>query len=104
MILALIGDRPPQIDNTDIEGEYSGELQKNIMKNHDYITIPKEAWKRLFGWYGGGPAFKRKRIVDVQKNCNIIELYPPLIIGFKCMHIHNINKYVCLNSKERRRN
>jgi len=35
------------------------------MKYHDYVTIPKEAWKRLFAWYGGGPAFKRKRIVDV---------------------------------------
>lgn len=78
------GDRPPKMDNSDIEGEYCGELQKNIVRNHDYIVIPEEAWKKLYAWYGGGPMFKRRRMVDLAKNFMTIELYPPLLICYHC--------------------
>jgi hypothetical protein len=39
--------------------------------------IPEEAWKRLFQWYGGGPVFPRKVIIN--NMIPSIELYPPLI-------------------------
>ncbi|KAL4466051.1 hypothetical protein ABPG74_004288 [Tetrahymena malaccensis] len=86
-----LGDRPTQIDNTDIEGEFQGELQKNILKNNDYVIIPEKAWEKLFSWYSGGPTFKRKRIVDIQKNYKTVELYPPLVIGYKCRKNGEIN-------------
>ena len=39
--------------------------------------IPEEAWACLQKWYGGGPIFPRKVIIN--NTIPTIELYPPLI-------------------------
>jgi hypothetical protein len=54
--------RPPEIDNSDLEGEHKGELKMNLVEHLDYELIPEEMWLRLVEWYGGGPAIMRKVI------------------------------------------
>lgn len=44
--------------------------------------IPEEAWVNLLAWYGGGPAFPRKVIMN--NTIPILELYPPMITSILC--------------------
>ena len=39
--------------------------------------VPEEAWRFLHSWYGGGPPFPRKVIIN--NSVPTLELYPPLI-------------------------
>eukprot|EP00930_Biecheleria_cincta_P011970 TRINITY_DN11519_c0_g1_i2.p1 TRINITY_DN11519_c0_g1~~TRINITY_DN11519_c0_g1_i2.p1 ORF type:complete len:2103 (+),score=364.03 TRINITY_DN11519_c0_g1_i2:537-6311(+) len=72
--------RPPEIDNSDLEGEHKGELKMNLVEHLDYELIPEEMWFRLVEWYGGGPALPRKVICMGQDNQSQVELYPPLVL------------------------
>eukprot|EP00931_Biecheleriopsis_adriatica_P059602 TRINITY_DN35688_c0_g1_i2.p1 TRINITY_DN35688_c0_g1~~TRINITY_DN35688_c0_g1_i2.p1 ORF type:complete len:2117 (+),score=462.65 TRINITY_DN35688_c0_g1_i2:173-6523(+) len=72
--------RPPEIDNSDLEGEHKGELKMNLVEHLDYELIPEEMWLRLVEWYGGGPAIPRKVICMGQDNQPQVELYPPLVL------------------------
>lgn len=56
--------RPPEIDNSDLEGEHKGELRMNLVEHLDYDAclhymssckaleelIPEEMWLRLVEW------------------------------------------------------
>ena len=44
--------------------------------------IPEAAWACLQKWYGGGPAFPRKVIIN--NTIPTLELYPPLITSVLC--------------------
>lgn len=44
--------------------------------------LPEEAWNYLSEWYGGGPTFQRKVIIN--NAIPTIELYPPLITSVLC--------------------
>lgn len=74
----IVGDKPNQIDNTDIEGEHEGQLKENIQFKYDYILLPQKAWEMLNEWYGGGPIFARKVIIGKDSQ-PIVELHPPFI-------------------------
>jgi hypothetical protein len=45
--------------------------------DRDIIVLPESTWKMLHKWYGGGPVFPRKVVMN--GNNPSIELYPPLI-------------------------
>lgn len=45
--------------------------------HRDFIMLPESAWKYFVQWYGGGPTFPRKVIIN--SSIPTIELYPPLI-------------------------
>lgn len=72
--------RPPEIDNSDLEGEHKGELKMNLVEHLDYELIPEEMWQRLVEWYGGGPAIPRKVICMGEDHQPQVELYPPLVL------------------------
>lgn len=72
--------RPPEIDNSDLEGEHKGELKMNLVEHLDYELIPEDMWLRLVEWYGGGPAIPRKVICMGQDHQPQVELYPPLVL------------------------
>lgn len=72
--------RPPEIDNSDLEGEHKGELKMNLVEHLDYELIPEEMWLKLVEWYGGGPAILRKVICMGQDQQAQVELYPPLVL------------------------
>jgi hypothetical protein len=44
--------------------------------------IPEAAWVCLQKWYGGGPSFPRKVLIN--NTIPTIELYPPLITSMLC--------------------
>lgn len=44
--------------------------------------IPEQAWLLFQKWYGGGPAFPRKVIMN--NTVPTLELYPPLITSVLC--------------------
>ena len=93
-----LGERPPAINNDDLEGELKGALKANLVEHHDYVLVPEAMWILLHDWYGGGPAFPRKvaaRVVPIRKLSSMsmrgtglgsssVELYPPLIIVLIC--------------------
>lgn len=77
--------RPGQIDNSDLEGEFPGELKLNILNNHDYVLVPEEAWFSLIQWYGCvSPkwVYKRKVFRDQQRNISVLDMYPPVLNGY----------------------
>ncbi|KRX00231.1 hypothetical protein PPERSA_10730 [Pseudocohnilembus persalinus] len=86
-----IGERPSTIDSLDIEGEFEGELQLNLMENHDYIILPEAAWQKLYQWYGAEVIFKRKAFRHPKIEKQIIELYPPLLFGYTINQFGEIN-------------
>jgi len=72
--------RPPEIDNSDLEGEHKGELKMNLVEHLDFELIPEEMWLRLVEWYGGGPALPRKVICMGRDHHMQVELYPALVL------------------------
>jgi len=76
-LAANSGERPPSIDNTDIEGEHPGQLHPNLIMYRDFVMLPELAWRILQSWYGGGPEYPRK--VIIHNSIPSIELYPPRI-------------------------
>lgn len=44
--------------------------------------LPEAAWQCLHQWYGGGPTFPRKVLIN--NMVPTIELYPPLITSVLC--------------------
>jgi len=75
-----MSSRPPEIDNSDLEGEHKGELKMNLVEHLDYELIPEEMWLKLVEWYGGGPAILRKVICMGQDQQPQVELYPPFVL------------------------
>ncbi|CAJ1373951.1 unnamed protein product [Effrenium voratum] len=72
--------RPPEIDNSDLEGEHKGELKMNLVEHLDFELIPEELWLQLVEWYGGGPALPRKVICMGHDHQMQVELYPALVL------------------------
>ncbi|CAK9114429.1 unnamed protein product [Durusdinium trenchii] len=72
--------RPPEIDNSDLEGEHKGELKMNLVEHLDFELIPEEMWLRLVEWYGGGPALPRTVICMGRDRQMQVELYPALVL------------------------
>jgi len=72
---AEMGERPGEIDNTDLEGPIKGLLKENLRYMHDYVLIPNEAWQHLWEWYGGGPEFERLFVTGLDGKVKA-ELYP----------------------------
>ncbi|XP_073102323.1 ubiquitin carboxyl-terminal hydrolase 10-like [Elaeis guineensis] len=75
--------RPGKIDNsklvlngTDAEGNEL-DLQRNLQEGEDYTLVPHEVWKKLLGWYKGGPELPRKVISEgnIDKELRV-EVYP----------------------------
>eukprot|EP00743_Colponemidia_sp_Colp-15_P007324 GILK01007909.1.p1 GENE.GILK01007909.1~~GILK01007909.1.p1 ORF type:complete len:1576 (-),score=341.81 GILK01007909.1:149-4876(-) len=81
---SVLGDRPGEIDNSDLEGESHGELKLNLVENHDYVIVPQTVWKELKIWYGGGPTLARTVIAVALRDPpssrqTVVELYPPVL-------------------------
>jgi hypothetical protein len=50
-----IGDRPTEICNNMLEGEYSEMLAPGLLENVDYVIVSEEVWRRLKLIYGAYP-------------------------------------------------
>ena len=70
------GIRPYRINNRPLLGETNHELAKNITQNQHYILVPRCAWDKLVGWYGGGPELARKVVAQGEARTLIVELHP----------------------------
>uniref|UniRef100_A0A1D1YQS4 Ubiquitin carboxyl-terminal hydrolase n=3 Tax=Anthurium amnicola TaxID=1678845 RepID=A0A1D1YQS4_9ARAE len=76
--------RPTVIDNSDLINEVTSEvpnvgieLHDTLVEGRDYILLPQEVWKQLYGWYGGGPILARKAISSGLSQTELaIEVYP----------------------------
>ncbi len=78
--------RPGPIDNSDIQGEYYGELRLNLLNNHDYLILPEAAWISLVQWYGCYNNLGYKRypfpFKDERLTTQTMDLYPPVLSAF----------------------
>jgi hypothetical protein len=72
-----IGERPHEINNSVLEGEFEGILNNNLT-NCDYILLSEKVWNYFNMIYEGGPAFRRTGI-------NQIEMEPKLVRIFSSM-------------------
>jgi hypothetical protein len=59
LINSNIGDKPSQIYNNLLEGEFSEILIPELVENIHYIIVSEEVWKRLKLIYGAYPEFRR---------------------------------------------
>eukprot|EP00929_Paragymnodinium_shiwhaense_P013945 TRINITY_DN121797_c0_g1_i1.p1 TRINITY_DN121797_c0_g1~~TRINITY_DN121797_c0_g1_i1.p1 ORF type:complete len:984 (+),score=216.28 TRINITY_DN121797_c0_g1_i1:101-2953(+) len=68
-------ERPGPIDNKSLlkPGDDSC-LQPSLAEHTDYSIVSEEVWKLLHGWYGGGPAIKRRAIEEPSGGVRV-ELY-----------------------------
>ncbi|CAN6466305.1 unnamed protein product [Victoria cruziana] len=77
--------RPSTIDNSDLlrdeKDENVGlELRNGLQEGYDYELVPEIVWKRLVGWYGGGPALPRILISpNPSRKELVVEVYPLLL-------------------------
>lgn len=76
-------NRPGEIDNSKlvleetISGSEEPELQRTLREGEDYALVPEEVWRRLYGWYKGGPVISRKVICeDPNSKRYIVDVYP----------------------------
>ncbi|CAE7825909.1 UBP8 [Symbiodinium necroappetens] len=77
------GERPAEIDNSDLLPRPDcTRLQSGLVENQDFILLHEEAWKKLHGWYGGGPALRR-RVIGSSENQLRVELYPLCLTVFQ---------------------
>jgi hypothetical protein len=47
-----------------------------MQEQYNYVAVPSAAWDLLYGWYGGGPLFRRCVIGQGRQEQAIIEMYP----------------------------
>jgi len=59
-----MGDWPGPIDNSELEGVNELSLKPNIIINKDIVLIPDKTWNLLLSWYGGGPVFEWRVIMN----------------------------------------
>ncbi|XP_057422857.1 ubiquitin carboxyl-terminal hydrolase 9-like [Lotus japonicus] len=78
-----IGDRPGQIDNSDIISNGNNcdgnnfDIHRMLEEGKDYVLVPQKVWERLLEWYKGGPALPRKVISQgVGQKQYSVEVYP----------------------------
>eukprot|EP00439_Symbiodinium_sp_Y106_P079539 s558_g18.t1 len=79
------GERPAEIDNSDLLPRPDcTRLQSGLVENQDFILLHEEAWKKLHGWYGGGPALRRRVIGSWENRAQLrVELYPLCLTVFQ---------------------
>ena len=77
-----LGSRPGPIDNSDLIGEFEGEIKLNLMQNHDFLLVPPNIWDKLYEWYGGGPIISRERYYEHKSGKFLYDLYPPILSGY----------------------
>ncbi|KAF8646117.1 hypothetical protein HU200_065963 [Digitaria exilis] len=80
-------NRPGEIDNSKlvsaetINGSEEPELQRTLREGQDYTLVPEKVWRRLYGWYKGGPEIPRKVIFDSPTNkAYIVDVYPLCLV------------------------
>lgn len=54
-----LGERPRDISNQHLEGEFQEVLRDNLSENMDYIVVSEKVWGHLKTIYGGYPEFRR---------------------------------------------
>ena len=74
-----IGEKPTEIYNKVLEGDYEQVLNQDIIENRDYVLISEKVWKNLKRIYDGYPEFRRTGF-------DCIELYPKIL---KMLHFRN---------------
>ncbi|KAF8652791.1 hypothetical protein HU200_062689 [Digitaria exilis] len=80
-------NRPGEIDNSKlvsaetVNGSEEPELQRTLREGQDYTLVPEKVWRRLYGWYKGGPEIPRKVIFDSPTNkAYIVDVYPLCLV------------------------
>lgn len=54
-----IGEKPKEIYNKVLEGDFEQVLKQDIIENRDYVYISEKVWKTLKKIYEGYPEFRR---------------------------------------------
>ena len=67
-----IGEKPNEIYNKVLEGDFEQVLSQEIIENRDYVLISEKVWKYLKRIYDGYPEFRRTGF-------DFIELYPKIL-------------------------
>ncbi|EEB09446.1 ubiquitin carboxy terminal hydrolase Ubp12 [Schizosaccharomyces japonicus yFS275] len=74
------GPDPGPIDQNDITDEDTGDLERNLQEESDFVLVPEHVWKILISWYGlNGKSYPRNVINQGTEDSShlIVEVYPP---------------------------
>ena len=78
MIHSAIGERPNEIYNYFLEGEYEEVLKPGLVENRDYVLVSEKVWKYLSEIYGGYPEFRRTGYDQIELYPKIVKIYSGL--------------------------
>lgn len=67
-----LGERPREISNSQLEGEFEEVLRAGVTENMDYVIVSEKIWNFLKMIYDGYPEFRRTGF-------DAIELYPKIV-------------------------
>jgi hypothetical protein len=101
LVYANIGDKPTEIYNNLLEGEFSEILIPELIENIHYIIVSEEVWRRLKLIYGAYPEFRRtgeKAIEIYPKNFKIYTKFHKGSIDFEQEHVCEFSNAVPLGS------
>lgn len=81
MIRSVIGERPKNIYNSFIEGEYAGTIKSGLVENRDYVFVSEKVWSYLTEIYSGEPEFRRTGFDQIELTPKIIRIYSNMFKG-----------------------
>lgn len=75
LIQSNIGDKPGEIYNKLLEGEYSQILAPHLVNRVHYLLVSEKVWKTLKKIYGGYPEFRRVGIYPINVFTRTVKIY-----------------------------
>lgn len=72
-----IGEKPREIDNSVLEGEYEGILNSNL-SDCDFMLVSEKVWNYFHTIYEGGPVFRRTGIEKIEMEPKLVKIYSSL--------------------------
>ena len=101
LVYSNIGDKPTEIYNNLLEGEFSAILIPELIENIHYVIVSQEVWRRLKLIYGAYPEFRRtgeKAIEIYPKNFKIYSRFHKGRIDFEEEKICEFSNFIPINS------
>lgn len=76
-----LGEKPRQITNSQLEGEFEEVLREGVSENMDYVIVSQKVWNYLKAIYDGFPQFRRTGFDTVELYPKIVKTYFSLFKG-----------------------
>ena len=101
LIHSYVGEKPQQINNNMLEGEYQEILEPELVENMDYVLVSEKVWEQLKMIYEGFPAFRRTGLSSIElhpKTVRIFSMFFKGKIDYSTELIREVSNYLDVQS------